>query len=393
MLNDKNNIDQEAIKDSNRKKILNLISEKREYTKQNISKEIGVSIPTVIANINELIEEGLVEEAGVAGSTGGRKPIIVRFLPDSKYSIGVEFTLNNVRVILINLDAEIKFNVSFKVVNFKNIDGIIGKIHEIIDTMISEKKINYKDILGIGFSLPGTVNEESLILELAPNLGMKNVDFSRFFQLLKVPIYIENEANSAAFGELNLGIAKKMRNLVYLSITEGIGAGVVIQDHLYKGKNKRAGELGHMTIVPNGKLCNCGRKGCLEQYASKKSLIEDYNSKSSKPIENLKEFFFRVEQKEALAILELEKYINFLAIGIQNIVLILDPHYVVLGGELSDFLEYYLEDLKEKVFVENSFYDNTDLKIFTSKLKKDSSILGAALLPLQKLFSINEKII
>lgn len=393
MLNNKNNIDQEAIKDSNRKKILNLIAEKREYTKQNISKEIGVSIPTVIANINELIEEGLVEEAGVERSTGGRKPVIVRFLPDSKYSFGVEFTLNNVRVILINLDAEIKFDTCFQVADFKNIDDIIGKIHEIIHSVIGEKKINDKDILGIGFSLPGTVDEESLILELAPNIGLKNVDFSRFFQLLKFPIYIENEANSAAFGELNLGIAKKMRNLVYLSITEGIGAGVVIQDHLYKGKNKRAGEVGHMTIVPNGKPCNCGRKGCLEQYASKKSLMEDYNCKSSKSVDTLKEFFSRVEQKESLAMLELEKYISFLAIGIQNIVLILDPHYVVLGGEISDFSEYYIKDLKEKVFVENSFYDNTNLKIFTSKLKKDSSILGAALLPLQKLFSINEKII
>ncbi|MBZ9686019.1 ROK family transcriptional regulator [Clostridium estertheticum] len=393
MLNSKSNIDQESIKNSNRKKILNLIAEKREYTKQNISKEIGVSIPTVIANINELLKEGLVEEAGVEGSTGGRKPIIVRFLPDSKYSFGVEFTLNNVRIVLINLDAEIKFDASFKVSDFKNIDDIIEKIHEITNNVVGEEKISHKDILGIGFSLPGTVNEESLILELAPNIGMKNVSFKRFFQLLQFPIYIENEANSAAFGELNLGIAKKMRNLVYLSINEGIGAGIVIQDCLYKGKNKRAGELGHMTIVPNGKLCNCGRKGCLEQYASIKSLMEDYNYKNSKPVSTLNEFFSRVEQKEDLAMLALEKYLSFLAIGIQNILLILDPHYVVLGGEISDFSEYYLKDLKEKIFVENSFYDDTNLKIFTSKLKKDSSILGAALLPLQKLFSINEKII
>ena len=393
MFNNKKNIDQETIKDSNRKKILNLMAEKREYTKQNIAKEIGVSIPTVISNINELIEEGLVEEAGLEGSTGGRKPIIVRFLPDSKYSFGIEFTLNDVRIILINLDAEIKFETSFEVEDFKNIDSIIEKINEIISNVLGEKKINYKDILGMGFSLPGTVNEENSTLELAPNIGVKNMDFSKFIQLFQFPIYIENEANCAAFGELNLGIAKKMRNLVYISINEGIGAGVVIQDNLYKGKNKRAGELGHMTIVPNGKPCNCGRKGCLEQYASKKSLMDGYNSKSSKSVDSLKEFFFRVEKKESLAMVELEKYISFLAIGIQNIVLVLDPHYVVLGGEISDFSEYYLENLKEKVFVENSFYDNTSLKIFTSNLKKDSSILGAALLPMQKLFSITEKII
>lgn len=392
MLNNKRIIDQEVIKDSNRKKILNLLVEKREYTKQNISKIVGVSIPTVISNINELLEEGLVEEAGVEGSTGGRKPIIVRFLPNSKYSFGVEFKLNNVRVILVNLDAEIKFETSFWVENFENIGGIIEKIHGIISSSIIQMSISNKDILGIGFSLPGTVNENSLTLELAPNIGMKNVDFSIFSNILEFPIFIENEANSAAFGELNLGIAKKMKNLVYLSINEGIGAGIVIQDYLYKGKNKRAGELGHMTIMPNGKTCNCGRSGCLEQYASKKALMDNYNIKSLKPVDTLSDFFSRVQEKESLAMLELEKYINFLAIGIQNIVLVLDPHYVVLGGEIGEFSEYYLKELKEKVFVENSFYDNTDLKIFTANLKKDSSILGAALLPMQKLFSINSNI-
>ena len=393
MLKNNSKINQEIIRGSNRKKILSLIAEKREYTKQNISKEVGVSIPTVITNIKELIAKGLVEEAGVAGSTGGRKPIIVRFLPNSKYSFGVEFTLNNVRVILTNLDATIKYDNSFQVGDFKDVDYIIEKIHEIIDSVLEEKKINNEDILGIGFSLPGTVNEESLILELAPNIAIKNVDFNRFSQILKFPIYLENEANSAAFGELRLGIAKKMRNLVYLSINEGIGAGLVIEDHLYKGKNKRAGEIGHMTIVPNGKPCNCGRKGCLEQYASKKSLLEDYNCDSLKPIYTLKEFFSKVKQKESLAILVLEKYISFLAIGIQNIVLMFDPHYVVLGGEISDFSGYYLKELKEKVFVENSFYDCSSLRIFTSKLKGNSSILGAALLSMQNLFSIDEKII
>jgi predicted NBD/HSP70 family sugar kinase len=93
------------------------------------------------------------------------------------------------------------------------------------------------------------------------------------------------------------------------------------------------------------------------------------------------------------AISELETYITFLAVGIQNIVLSLDPHYIVLGGEISGFSEFYLETLKERVFIENSFYDKGDLKLFVSKLNGNASILGAALLPLQQLFSMSEKII
>lgn len=393
MLNSSNGVDQEVIKDSNRKRILNLILKKRELTKQDIAREIGVSIPTVIANVNELMEEGLVEEAGVAGSTGGRKPVIVRFLPDSKYSFGVEFALNCVRIILTNLDSEIKFDTSFLIKDFKDINYIMKKVREIIEIVIEEKHICEKDIIGIGFSLPGTVNEEKLVLELAPNMGMKNVDFNDFSELLRFPVYIENEANLAAFGELNLGIAKEMKNLVYISITDGIGAGIVIQDHLYKGKNKRAGEFGHMIVAAEGRRCNCGRKGCLEQYASQKALLSGYNDISSVPVDNLREYFSRVDSGEVTAVLELEKYVEYLAVGIQNIVLSLDPHYIVIGGEICDFSEQFLERLRDKVFIPNSFYDKSDLKLFVSKLKGDASILGAALLPLQKIFSISEKII
>lgn len=393
MLNSNNVMDQEAIKESNRKKILNLLLKKRELTKQSISREIGVSIPTVIANINELIEEGLVEEAGVAGSTGGRKPIIVKFLPDSKYSFGVEFTLSNIRIILTNLDSEIKFETAFSISGFRDMDEIMKGIYSVIMDVLDAKKISQNDILGVGFSLPGTVNEDSRILELAPNMGIKNVNFNRYASLYGFPVFLENEANLAAFGELNLGIAKEMKNLVYLSITDGIGAGIVIMDHLYKGKNKRAGEFGHMTIVAGGKACNCGRKGCFEQYASKRALLEAYNNNNPSIVSSLSEFFDRVKNNEKAAFEELEKYISYLALGIQNIVLILDPHYIVIGGEISDYSEFYLESLKKKVFIENSFYDEKDLKLFASKLDKNSSILGAALLPLQKLFSISEKII
>lgn len=386
-------VDQEVIKESNRKKILNLLSKKREVTKQFISKEIGISIPTVIANINELITEGLVEEAGVAGSTGGRKPVIVRFLPDSKYSFGVEFISNSMRIVLTNLDSQIKQDTVFSTEGMKDIDEIIKAVHYEIEKIIKDKNIANEDILGVGFSLPGTVNEENYILEQAPNMKMKNVDFKRYFQIFELPLYLENEANSAAFAELNLGIVKEMKNLVYISITDGIGTGIVIQDHLYKGKNKRAGEFGHMTVVPDGKECNCGRKGCFEQYASKNAIIIEYNNNNVSPIKNIREFFDKIECKEKLATQVLDRYTDYLALGIQNIALILDPHYVVIGGELSEYSHFFLESLRDKVFVENSFYNREDFKIITSILKQNSSILGASLLPLQKLFFINEKII
>lgn len=386
-------MDQEMIKESNRKKILNLLIKKREMTKQDISRETGISIPTVTNNIHELIEEGIVEEAGVTDSNGGRRPMVIRFLPDARYSIGIDFSLENIRMILTNLDMEIKHEASLSIDSLDNIDEIFSQISKLIQTALNQCRISADSVQGIGFSLHGTVNEEKMVLELAPNLGIKDIHFNRFSDFTDIPVYIENEANASAIAELTLGIAKQMRNLVYVSVTEGIGAGIVIQDHLYKGKNKRAGEFGHMTVVADGANCTCGKKGCWELYASVKALLQDFNRKTKAGVRSLKEFMALVKSGNEMAVEIWERYLNFLAIGIQNIILVLDPHYIIIGGEISQFEEELLIPLQKKVFIPNSFYGQDDTKIFLSKLKENSSIMGAALLPLQKLFYLDQKII
>lgn len=393
------NMDQETIKDSNKKMIINLLHWRRELTKQQIAKEISVSIPTVINNVNELIEEGLVEEAGVGDSSGGRKPVIVRFKPNSRYSFGVQVNIDSVRIILTNLDSEILedetiYPETLVGENIKNIDNLLHKIGLTINNIIEKHNISKNAVLGAGISLPGTVNEEMGILEWAPNLEVKNISFESLSEYFEFPVYLENEANAAAVAELKLGVAREMRNLVYISITEGIGTGIVIQDYLYKGKNKRAGEFGHMTIVKDGSPCNCGRKGCWEQYSSQNALLNLYNAKNQQSkVKGIHEFFERLQIKERNAEEAWEEYLEYLASGIQNIILILDPHYIVIGGEISNYEELLIEPLKEKIFIKNSFFCREDIRIFVSKLKENSTILGASMLPLNKLFYLNDKIL
>jgi predicted NBD/HSP70 family sugar kinase len=377
----------------NKEKILNLLYKKGTLTKLDISREIHVSIPTVISNVNELIEDGLVEESGVASSTGGRKPMIVSFLPNSRYAFGVDISPEKTRVILTNLNLDIKYDEEFTIHPAMNVEDMMGKISEIVKRALSHTKIEEKKVLGIGFSLQGTVNEEKLVLELAVNIGMKNLDFKKYEKLFNFPIFIENEANVAAIAELKIGIAKEEKSLIYISISSGLGTGLVIQGNLYKGKNKRAGEIGHMTIVPHGKPCRCGRNGCWEMYASQKALLNNFNNLSDVKIDSLTDFFNILSDGNQCAERCLEQYLSSLAVGIQNIVLIFDPNYIVLGGEISGYADFYMEALKEKIFVENSFYDKTDLKLFPSKLGTNSSILGAALLPIQKAFLIDQKVI
>lgn len=380
------NIDQEAIKMLNQKKIMQLLYRNKELTKQEISKTLNLSIPTVITNINELISQGFLDEAGVGESSGGRKPVIVRFLPNSRYSIGVCITRDQIRMILTNLDFEViaerSLDMPEDIYNFEN---LILEIKCEIEEITRTNKIDNGKILGIGFSLPGTIDEEELLLKNATNLNLKNISFKDYEKLFKYPIYIENEANASANAEAFINFSNIRNSLIFLSITEGVGAGVIIGDSVYNGYNKRAGEFGHMTIVKDGKQCSCGKKGCWELYASKKALSNEYRTVFNSKDMSLKEFF-QLQKEDIKAKEILSDYLDYLAEGIKSIILMLDPEKIILGGEICNYKDLIGDHLKHKIFRQNSFYNEKDCKINFSDLNENASIFGAALLPMKRLF-------
>lgn len=390
-----NNVDQEIIKVTNRRRIIGLLYEKDKLTKQQISSELGISIPTVTHNVTTLIKQGFVRDCGVAQSTGGRKPVVIEFLANSRYTFGVEIQSDEVKLILTNLKSEIIEKSCISINENNDMDSVMSKIKNEVYGMLDDKGISVDKVLGIGFALHGTVDEENMMLKLAPNLALRNVDFSIYKELFNLPIYTENEANVSALAEVRLGMAKGMRNLVYISINEGVGTGIVIRNHLYKGKNSRAGEFGHMTVNIDGELCNCGKKGCWELYSSSKAIMRNYNADliDKTKISTLKDFFDRYLVGEPKAIQIMEQYIDYLAIGIQNIILTLDPQYIVIGGELSDYAEHFIIKVEDRLFNKESFYANEDNKIFVSRLKTDAATLGASLLPIQELLFVEQSIL
>ena len=394
---------QEKIRDANNRRILHLLMRERELSKQEMAKLTGLSVPTVTSIVTHLIEEGIVEEAGVAVSTGGRKPMITRFLPESRYAFGVDFSSNHltssnkIRVILINFDAVIKQEVAFDYEDFHSVGEIMIRIRQVTEEIVRTNGIPGNKILGIGISLPGTVNEKKKVLEMAPNLspelGLKDIHFKQYEKLFPFPLFVENEANAAAFAELLFGVAKKKRNLVYLSLNRGIGAGIVVRGHIYKGSKKRAGEIGHMTVDSEGIVCTCGRRDCWEIYAASGALIRNYNKDSEDKLRDTQEFRSKLESGDSLAAEIWDVFLDYLVRGINNIILSFDPHYVIIGGEISEFGEALLEPLKTRIFEQNTYYEKDDLEILLSSFKQNASMLGVALLPFQSLFYGDNKII
>lgn len=382
-------IDHSDIKTNNKKRIIKLLAKERELTKLEISRRLEISIPTVTTIVGELTEEGIVEEAGMATSTGGRKPVIIRFLPDSRYSIGVDLGKNFIRAVLTDLDGKI-IEDRRKVLNVINETEVLNTMKLLIEEMTGNSESLQKKLLGIGFSLPGTVNEEELKLEVATNFKLKNLSLKEIQQYFNLPIYMENEANAGALAESNLGVAKDLNNLIYVSITEGVGGGIIINQSMYKGKSKRAGEIGHMTINKNGRLCNCGKRGCWETYASNRALINNYYEAGNIKVSSISEIIDKYEAGEETAINVIEAYIEDLAEGILNLIFIFNPDYIVIGGEISKYSNVFRDKLKIRIFNNNEFYSEGDVEILFSTLGSDSNILGAALIPVLKSFGFGK---
>ncbi|MBC7958430.1 MAG: ROK family transcriptional regulator [Vallitaleaceae bacterium] len=388
-----NALSQEQIKEMNRVKIIKIIKERQVTTKQEIAEYLGLSIPTVTTNINQLVEEGLVEEAGVAKSTGGRKPIVLKFVENAKYSFGANISGNKVEILLVNLNGEQIAKDEFEVADGEPFENILATLKISIYNLMNNHSIDKSKVIGVGLALPGLVDDDGLVLEYAPNMGISNFHFESFQRDLGLKISIENEANIAAFAEQLMGNAKDKSNSVYVSITEGVGTGIIIDNHIYKSNQKKAGEFGHIRISDEPKACKCGRTGCWETFASKNALIKYYKEETQGTIATIDAIFSAYDSGDQSAKRALKKYIGYLLRGIENIILALNPDYVIIGGELGGYDVIVMELAEAHIPMVGEYLEYEGTKILFSKLGSIGALMGAALLPLEAIFNYKKNVI
>lgn len=378
---------QEQIKEMNRANILKMVRRYGQLTKLDLAGALKLSIPTVTANINQMLEEGLVATAGMGSSTGGRKPVIIRLVHDALYSVGVNISPDRVDLLLMNLNGDTVAEATFPFERDERFSEILDRIEARMETLFQEHAVSRDKIAGVGISLPGLVDEDRLILEYAPNIGVKDYDFSRYEERLGLKLYIENEANVAAFAEIETGKTAAMRNVVCVSITDGVGTGIIIDQQLYKSSRKKAGEFGHMRVTCEDIQCNCGRTGCWELIASKKALFRCYTEATGRKVSTLEEVFMESELGLPEVQGALEKYIDGLFIGIENIILGLNPEYVIIGGELGRYGRPLLELMNRSNHMKSNFVEYEGSKVVFSELGDQGSLIGAAMLPFEELFN------
>lgn len=378
-------INHSKIKETNRKKIIALLLEKNEITKLDISRILDISITTVSTNITELKNEGIVEDVRSLESTGGRKAIAIKLNENCRYSIGVALMPNHIKISLVNLKRSIIKNIRIRHKS-DTIENIIDLLKENIDIVMENYNLNSENLLGLGISLPGTVDFQEGIIKYSYLLGVKEFNLKEKFEYLNIPIYVDNEANLSAYYEF-LNRKDVLKNLLYVSITDGLGLGIIINGKIYRGDNNSSGELGHTKIEINGKQCKCGAKGCLEAYTSMNCLIDNYNEAATSNIIDIDDFEKKYNEKDELAEKILNKYLEILSLGLSNLIMLLDPNIIVIGGDINNLLNNKIDSLKKDVYKDNLFTDENSCNISIASFQ-ESYLLGAAMMPIEEFLEI-----
>ena len=312
-----------------------------------------------------------------------------------KYYLGIDVGGTFVKGALVSENGEIlnkdKIPTDAKVGGEK----IIKDIATFCEKLAASYGIRLSDVEGIGMGIPGIVDGETGLIIYVPNLKWCNFEGAKLLsKLTGLPVKVSNDANAAALGETKFGAGKNYKSTVMITLGTGVGGGVIIDGKLFEG-NKGAGpELGHMVIVSGGEECNCGRRGCLEAYASATALIRDTRRAMKKnPDSKLWQagaleavdgkLAFDLYDTDADAKAVVDNYIEKLATGIVNFANIFRPEAVILGGGVcaqGENLRAPLEKLLKKELYASDVGPKVDLII--AELKNDAGSLGAAALVL-----------
>ncbi|MFR8238537.1 MAG: ROK family transcriptional regulator [Dorea sp.] len=354
------------VKKKNRNRVFRYICKHGTVSNPDISYDMKMSLPTVTQITKELIEKGFIEETGELQSTGGRRAKALSVAVNVKQAVGLDITKNHIGFVLTNLTGEILKYVRI-FLPYAHEDAYYRRVNDELESFLEESNIDRKRILGIGISFPGIIDLDRRLITYSHILGVKMISFDSISGFFGYPCCFLNDANAGAYAE---GIHSDERErFFYLSLSNTVGGAIFDHNGLVQGSHFRCGEVGHMTVIPDGKNCYCGKKGCLDAYCSAAILSGTTEGK-------LEKFFGLLEKKDQKAVEMWDVYTGYLAVALNNIHMLLDCD-IILGGYVGSYAEPYLSDIWNKVSERNTFTEDQQF-VTSSRYKVGAAALGAA---------------
>ncbi|MBQ4101147.1 MAG: ROK family protein [Oscillospiraceae bacterium] len=310
-----------------------------------------------------------------------------------KYYLGIDLGGTRIKTGIVNENLEI-IGKSVCLTNCpRSAEAIVDDIVNTARIATNNASISLNQIECIGIGVPGTANRKTGIIEFANNLGFYNIPIVDMIKSkIEKPVFLDNDANCAVYGEYCAGIAQNKNTIVGITLGTGVGGGIIIDKKIFSGFNFAGGEIGHMVIVADGKKCSCGRKGCFETYASAKALLFSAKEQMLKDklsllwniagdIDNLTihNIFTAKKQNDKTAKNILDEFFKYLGIGVVNIVNIFQPELLFFGGIMAEEGDELITPIKE--ILEKEVYNRLSknkTEIAVAFLGNDAGIIGAS---------------
>ncbi|NLA57445.1 MAG: ROK family transcriptional regulator [Firmicutes bacterium] len=386
----------------NRILVRNIIRRRGPISRSEIAQETGLTPSTVTVITAELLEAGVIKEAGHGESTGGRRPVLLELNPTAAHIFAVKLQRGEATAALFGLTCNLLAERTYHL-DTDAPEGVVETIGRSFQELAREADIDPGSVLLCGVACPGLVCSERGIVERSSNLGWLKVPLGEMIRnrLGGISVHVENISNAAALAEKEFGLGKGYSDMVFVNLSVGVSAGILVNGEIYGGVQGYAGEIGHVSFIPkDGPWCACGRRGCFEAVCGARAVLERIKARVpeeefaryglSKDLVKLNELIGSplVDSPEVQRVVD--ETGRAVGILVANLVNLLNPRIIILGGELSAFGKPLLRAVEEEVKLRSleEMYNSTSIEL--SNLRGSGPLMGVYALALEKVFSLEE---
>jgi glucokinase len=311
---------------------------------------------------------------------------------EKSFVIGIDLGGTKINGALADLEGKVLSKFTIPTNASEGEEAVLGRIVEVIETVIEKANKTVEEIKTIGIGSPGPLDAKAGIIVTTPNLPFRNFQLVKpIIEKFNIPTFLDNDANVAAIGEYMLGSGKGTTNMVYITVSTGIGGGAILDGRVYRGSTSNALEVGHMTIVSDGPRCNCGNNGCIEALASGTAIARQAREAIAAGLETTLsgldvvtsyEVYKEAQAGDKVSKDILDKSFNYLGIAVANIITSFDPEMFVIGGGVSQMGDVLFDKVQQVVNKRCFKSMSENCKIVPAGLGTDAGVMGAVALAL-----------
>ncbi|MDT8307883.1 MAG: ROK family transcriptional regulator [Anaerolineae bacterium] len=385
-----------AVRAHNLSRVLTLIHRTGSMSRADLVRQSGLSATTISSLVGDLLASGFVHESGTGVSSGGRPPILLQFDYKFRHVLGVDIGATHIHVIVMDFRGDIVASRFCRIDVIVDPHGTIAAIRRLLQEVLDEAPLALEQISGLGVTIPTPLAGEKLdTLTTIYMPAWEGVDLlAQIADAFALPVYLDNDANAGAVAEKWWGQGQAYDNLAYIKLGVGVGSGLILNGEIYRGSGGTAGEIGHTTINVDGPPCRCGNRGCMESYVGANALVtavkqlcqERAQPAAGERVLTVGDIAAAALEGDPVCSEVVQRTGAYLGTAIANLLNLLNPALIILGGDLVAAGDLLLDAVCAAVRQRAMPKASAESEIVISRLGRDAVAIGAATLAIQNAF-------